>query len=141
MFSSSVQTVPSGVSEKNAQLILNIQSEDVIPAGAIVELKLPATKDIAFSASALTTPPKCEMKGAGAAEAIQCKIVKDVITWTLKSPVEAQNPFSVSAGKVLDNPMTTEPTTSLEMRTYTDASKSKLMDYQLLDLGITASAQ
>ena len=122
-------------------MILNVQSESLIPAGAIVELKLPATKDIAFSASALTAPLKCEMKGAGAAQAVGCKIIKDVITWTLKSQVDAQNPFSVSAAKVLDNPMTTEPTASLEMRTYTDASKSKLMDYQLLDLGIRASAE
>ena len=64
-----------------------------------------------------------------------------MVTWTLVEPIEAMDATQLTIVDVFNNPMTTESTPSFELRTYSDSSKSTLLDFQDTDLEIRAAAK
>ena len=103
-----------------------------MPIGSVVELKLPASKVVKFADSA--EGPSCEFMGLeGKPELTLCAIEEDTdgrqqITWTVPDLVPPSLAITFYAKEIFNNPPTTEETDTFEMRSYTDNTKSTLLD-------------
>ena len=96
LYTSSISSDPSDVSHLDTTLILVVQPETPIPAGGLVQLKLPSSGEVSFKAEAFTEPPYCELLGLATPEVVSCVIENDtdgvpMITWTTIDPVDAFN--------------------------------------------------
>lgn len=136
VYSSTVRTLPPEVSATDTQLELHVQSPSALPAGAVIELVLPDETvgagggGAGFTAAALASPPRCELSSSAAPDPIKCVVAKDMITWTLSTPVPRSSAIALIAHKAFKNPISAETTSSFVMRIYTDSTKSQPMDYQ-----------
>lgn len=124
-----------------------IMPETLMPSGSVVELKLPTSGEVSFSAASFTNSPLCEIQGLSTPEVIPCKVDKvieegverQVISWTTTEEIEASSAIQLQALDCFTNPLTTEPTRTFEMRTYPTASKASVLDIQTVDLQLQAS--
>jgi hypothetical protein len=145
VYSSTVNTVPSVVSDADTELELHVQSPRALPAGAVVQLTLPddtvgaGRGGSGFTAAALAAAPACEVRSKAAPVTIKCVIEKDSITWTLSSSVPRSSAIALVAAKAFKNPISAEATATFKMHIYTDATKAQPLDYQLQDLGLKAT--
>ena len=120
------------VGHEKVTLELLVQPDSEMPIGSVVELKLPASKVVKFADSAVV--PSCEFIGTeGAPELTACAIEEDTdgrqqITWTVPDLVPPGVAITFYAKEIFNNPPTTEPTDTFEMRSYSDNSKSNPLD-------------
>lgn len=107
-----------------------------MPRGTVVELKLPTSGEVSFSAASFTNSPVCEIQGLSTPEVLPCKVDKvteagverQVISWTTTGEIEAYSTIQLQALDCFTNPLSTEMTATFEMRTYATASKATVLD-------------
>lgn len=83
-----------------------------MPAGGVVELRLPNSEEVAIDDSFLKSSPKCAFVGTVTNKEIDCAVEADPkgiksITWTLEDPIEALEAFQLEAEGCLRNPLST----------------------------------
>jgi len=143
LYSSIIQSEPAGVSQKNTTLKLLVQPKTDIPSGAAIELLLPLTSDVSITSEAITTAPLCEFLGLATPKQVECSISSDgsTITWITNDNVPAFNAIQVTLSSGFNNPLSTEPTQTFQMKIYTDSSKTDSLDYQTTDLFLISEVE
>ena len=132
LYSSRVSADPAHVQARDAELTLLIEPRTAIPSGGLVELTLPASGEVSFTSAALAAAPTCDMRGLSVPVVVVC-VVEEVggrqkITWTTNRDIAASSSVQFQAAAGFNNPATTEPSDSLEMRTYSDSTKGTILD-------------
>jgi len=74
LYSGLITPEPKEVSQENAKLSVLVEPKTAIPVGAHVELKLPTSGEVSFTAASITTAPKCDLVGLSTPEVVLCKV-------------------------------------------------------------------
>ena len=61
---------PREVGRQDVRLSVLVDPQTDIPAGAQVELRLPSTGEVSFTAAAVATAPACDLLGPASPEAL-----------------------------------------------------------------------